>query len=34
MKLINIIVAPVLFAVIAVVLGLLVRRHRRRGARP
>jgi ABC-type uncharacterized transport system involved in gliding motility auxiliary subunit len=34
MKFINIIVAPVLFAVIAVVLGLLVRRHRRRGARP
>jgi ABC-type uncharacterized transport system involved in gliding motility auxiliary subunit len=34
MKFINIIVAPVLFALIAVVLGLLVRRHRRRGARP
>ncbi|MGC1457861.1 MAG: Gldg family protein [Steroidobacteraceae bacterium] len=33
-KLINIIVAPVLFALIAVVVGLLVRRHRRRGARP
>jgi ABC-type uncharacterized transport system involved in gliding motility auxiliary subunit len=34
MKFLNIIVAPVLFAVVAVLLGLLVRRHRRRGAQP
>ena len=33
-KLINIVCAPLLFTVIAVLLGLMVRRHRRRGARP
>jgi ABC-type uncharacterized transport system involved in gliding motility auxiliary subunit len=33
-KLINIIIAPLLFTLIAVLLGLLVRRHRRRGSHP
>jgi gliding motility-associatede transport system auxiliary component len=33
-KVINIVFAPLLFTVIAVLLGLMVRRHRRRGARP